>query len=111
MLLPKNCNWEAYGKRGGHSIAEVEFAKELAKQLPVARIYGDAVSPAATQTGQLLEDLVKVVRLATFPIQALAALQDRYRRFLETSVGDVAGASTCPAPVTDRTPPRRAAWL
>ena len=66
---------------------EGEFAKELAKQLPVKDLYEDAGSPAAKQVGQIGEDLVKVVQLALgAPIQYFAALQDRYRRFLDTSV-------------------------
>jgi hypothetical protein len=63
-----------------------EFAKELAKQLPVEAMYKDAVSPAAKQFGQLAEDLLKVLQLALAPVQMAAALQDRYRRFLDTSI-------------------------
>src|SRR5262245_13574847 len=63
-----------------------EFAKELARQLPVKAIYDDAAAPAAKQTGQLLEDLTKVLQLALLPAQSLAALQDRYRRFLDKSI-------------------------
>lgn len=63
-----------------------EFAKELARQLPVKAIYDDAAAPAAKQTGQLFEDLVKVLQLALLPVQYLAALQDRFRRFLDKSV-------------------------
>ncbi len=37
---------------------EGEFAKELAKQLPVKDLYEDAGSPAAKQVGQIGEDLV-----------------------------------------------------
>jgi len=63
-----------------------EFAKELAKQLPVKAIYEEGASPAVKQTGQILEDLTKVVHLALAPIQYLGALQDRYRHFIDTSV-------------------------
>lgn len=68
---------------------EEDFAKEMAKQLPVKEAYSDAVSPAAKQVGELGEDLVKVLRLVLFPVQHLAALQDRYRNFLKTSVARV----------------------
>jgi hypothetical protein len=63
-----------------------EFAKELAKQLPMEAMYKDAVSPAAKQLGQFGEDLLKVLQLALAPVQAVAALQDRYRRFVDTSI-------------------------
>lgn len=63
-----------------------EFAKELVKQLPVKSIYKDVGSPAAKQAGQFGEDLFKVLQLALAPIQYFAALQDRYRRFLDASV-------------------------
>jgi Abortive infection alpha len=66
--------------------APEEFAEELAKNLPVKEIYRDAAAPAAKQTGQLLEDLVKVVQLALAPVQYLGALQDRYRDFLNSAV-------------------------
>ena len=42
-----------------------EFAKELAKQLPLKDIYTDAAAPAAKQTGRLLEDLVEVLAACT----------------------------------------------
>jgi hypothetical protein len=63
-----------------------EFAKELAKQLPMEAMYKDAVGPAAKQVGQFAEDLVKVLQLALAPVQAVAALQDRYRHFIDTSI-------------------------
>jgi hypothetical protein len=63
-----------------------EFAKELARQLPVKTAYKDIASPAAKQTGQLLQDVVKAVQLALAPVQLFAALQDRYRNFLDISV-------------------------
>ena len=63
-----------------------EFAKELARQLPVKSIYDHAAAPAAKQTGQLLQDMIKALQLALAPIQLMGALQDRYRRFLDKSV-------------------------
>jgi hypothetical protein len=63
-----------------------DLAEELAKQLPVKQMYKDAGAPAAKQVGQLAADVVKVVQLACAPIQYLGALQDRYRKFLDTSV-------------------------
>jgi hypothetical protein len=40
-----------------------EFAKELARQLPVKAAYKDIAAPAAKQTGQLLQDVVKAADL------------------------------------------------
>jgi hypothetical protein len=79
--------------------AQEEFAKELARQLPVKAIYQDAAAPAAMQTGQLLEDLVKVLQLALAPVQLFGAIQDRYRKFLDTAVRRVPEANrVSPAP-------------
>src|SRR5262249_16188004 len=72
---------------------EEEFAKELAKQLPVKAIYKDAGAPAAKQAGQLFEDLVKALQLALAPVQLLGAWQDRFRRFLDTAVRRVPEAN------------------
>jgi hypothetical protein len=63
-----------------------EFAKELARQLPVREAYKDIAAPGAKQAGQLLEDVVKALQLALAPVQLLGALQDRYRNFLDKSV-------------------------
>ena len=66
--------------------AEDEFAREIAKQLPVREAYTDIAKPAARQAGQLAEDLVKVIQLALAPVQVLGALQDRFRAFVDRSV-------------------------
>jgi hypothetical protein len=79
--------------------AEEEFARELARQLPVKAIYKDAGAPAARQTGQLLEDLVKALQLALAPVQLLGAIHDRYRNFLDTAVRRIPEANRIsPAP-------------
>lgn len=67
----------------------IEFAKEVAKQLPVKQIYDDGLSPALKQTGQFLTDLTKVVQLALAPIQFAAAYQDRVRAFIDRAVRPV----------------------
>jgi hypothetical protein len=59
-----------------------EFAKELARQLPVK----EALAPPARQTGQILEDIVKTIQLALVPFQLAGALQDRLRAFIDGSV-------------------------
>src|SRR5437016_2052486 len=66
-----------------------EFAKELARQLPVKAFYNDAAAPAAKQAGQFFEDVLKALQLALAPVQLLAAWQDRYRNFLNKSVRQV----------------------
>lgn len=75
-----------------------EFAKELAKQLPVKDVYKDAAKPAAKQVGEVLEDVVKVVHLALGPVQLLAALQDRFRHFIDRSVRRVPEERRIPPP-------------
>jgi len=50
-------------------ITSEEFAKELAKQLPMEAMYKDAVSPAAKQLGQFAEDLLKVLQLDRIPVR------------------------------------------
>jgi hypothetical protein len=62
-----------------------EFAKELAKQLPVK----EALSAPARQTGQILEDLVKTIQLALVPFQLAGALQDRLRHFIDRAIRPV----------------------
>jgi abortive infection alpha-like protein len=78
---------------------EEEFAKQLVNSLPIKAIYRDAAAPAAKQTGQLFEDLLKVLQLALAPVQMLGAIQDRYRNFLDTAVRRVPEANRIsPAP-------------
>src|SRR5258705_11206780 len=79
--------------------ADEEFAKEVARQLPVKAIYEDAAAPAAKQAGQLFEDLLKALQLALAPVQLLGALQDRFRSFIDTAVSRVPEADRIsPAP-------------
>ena len=52
----------------------VQFAKELAKQIPVR----DALGAPARQTGQILEDIVKTIQLALVPFQFAGALLDQF---------------------------------
>ena len=66
--------------------ADDEFVKEIAKQLPVKAAYKDAIRPAARQTGELAEDIIKALRLALFPIQLAAVGHDRFRRFISDAV-------------------------
>ena len=63
-----------------------EFAKELARKLPVGAVYQEVVSPAAKQTGQLASDIVKTIQLALALIQFLSAYQDRLRGFIDSAV-------------------------
>lgn len=60
--------------------------EEIAKNLPVKQVYEDAVSGATKQVGHALTDVAKSIRLALFPFQALAALQDRAERFIDQSI-------------------------
>src|SRR6516164_6562479 len=69
-------------------------AMELAKQLPLK----EALSPAARQVGQLLEDLTKTIQFALVAIQLAGALQDRVRHFIDRSVRKVPKERRGPPP-------------
>ena len=57
---------------------------------PIAKeIYSDALAPAMREFGKIGEDAVKVARLALFPIQYGAMLQDRLARFLSKAIDKV----------------------
>jgi Abortive infection alpha len=66
-----------------------DFAEEISKLLPVKDIYEDAAQPATRQVGAIGGDLMKTLHLVLAPIQYVAALQDRYRAFIERSVRKV----------------------
>jgi hypothetical protein len=70
-----------------------EFAKEVAKQLPIK----EALTPAVLPAGQLMSDLVKTIQLALAPLQFAGAYQDRLRHFIDASVRRV--------PITNRVSP------
>jgi hypothetical protein len=65
---------------------EGKFIEEIAKQLPLKQAYEDIAHPGAKQAGQVIEDLVKVLHLALAPVQMVAALQDRFRRFVDEAI-------------------------
>ena len=72
---------------------------ELAKQIPAKEIYGDLASSTAQEIGSASAELVKVLHLALAPIQFLAAVQDRYRAFLDRSIRRVpVNQRVAPAP-------------
>ncbi len=64
-------------------------ATELVKQVPIKEVYQDGLSPAVRETGSVLTDFVKTIRLALAPLQYTAALQDRYVKFLDRSVRNI----------------------
>jgi hypothetical protein len=66
-----------------------DWAENLAKILPIEKVYDDAIGPAARQVGFLLEDVLKAIRIATFPLQVAGAGQDRIAAFLKASVARV----------------------
>ena len=75
------------------------IAKEIAKQLPVRDAYEDGLAPSIREAGDTLEDLTKTLRLVLAPVQYLAALQDRYKAFLDRSIRKVPEAQrTAPPP-------------
>jgi Abortive infection alpha len=60
--------------------------EKIVKQLPVKQIYEDGLSGATKQVGHSLTDVVKSIRLALFPLQFLAAFQDRVEKFIDRAV-------------------------
>jgi Abortive infection alpha len=76
-----------------------KIIEELAKQIPIKQVYGDLASPATKEVGKSLTDIVKVLRLVLAPIQLVAALQDRFERFLDRAVRQIPEARRItPAP-------------
>lgn len=63
-----------------------EIVKEIARCLPIKEAYTDSVKPSAIEIGNIASDLLKVIQLALAPVQLIAAVQDRYRNFLDQSV-------------------------
>ena len=59
----------------------VEVAKEISKDA-----YKDGLSPPVKQIGAITEDILKALHLVIAPVQLLAAVQDRYRDFLNRAV-------------------------
>ena len=60
--------------------------ENIIKNLPIKQIYDDGLSAPTKQVGQALTDIAKTVRLALFPFQVLAAVQDRAEKFIERAV-------------------------
>ena len=63
-----------------------DLVEQIAKILPVGQIYSDALSPGMKQLGHALEDVIKCLRLATFPIQVGSASQTQLENFLKSAV-------------------------
>lgn len=74
-----------------------QLAQELVKQLPVPQVYQEGVSGAITETGKLLTDIAKTLRLALAPFQLMGAFQDRFGNFVDHSIRRV--------PQENRVPP------
>ncbi|AME28665.1 DUF4393 domain-containing protein [Burkholderia sp. PAMC 26561] len=64
---------------------ELDLIKAIAPEVAKAT-YEDAVSPALKETGKFGLDLVKTLRLALFPLQYTAMLQDRLTKHLQKSI-------------------------
>ena len=63
-----------------------ELVNALVEQLPIQKAYDDGLSASVEEAGGALTDIIKTLRLALAPVQYAAALQDRYRAFLDKSV-------------------------
>jgi hypothetical protein len=65
---------------------------DLMKAVPpevLKAAYDDTVSPALKETGKFGLDVIKTLRLALFPLQYAAAIQDRLATHLRKSIGRV----------------------
>ena len=60
--------------------------EEIIKRLPVKQVYDDGLSGATKQVGHSLTDVAKSIRLALFPFQFLAAIQDRVEKFIDRAI-------------------------
>jgi hypothetical protein len=67
----------------------ITLATEIAKQFPVAEVYKDGFSSPVKETGKIATDFVKAFHLVFAPIQMMAALQDKYKNFLDKSVSRI----------------------
>lgn len=76
----------------------LKVAPELAKA-----VYSDAVAGTLRQVGKIGEDVAKTVRLALFPIQFTAAVQDRLATYIDESIRKV--------PESRRTAPPQSMFL
>lgn len=74
-----------------------DIVAAVLKNLPV-EIYRDAGKPAGKEIGKLGEDMIKAVRLALFPVQIVAAYQDRFENFVNTSIRKVPPERLIPPP-------------
>jgi hypothetical protein len=63
-----------------------KFVEEIAGKLPLQAAYNDLLSPGAAEAGRAIENIVKTLHLALFPIQFLGAFQDRLSNFIDNSV-------------------------
>ncbi|MBP2560882.1 hypothetical protein J2857_003651 [Neorhizobium galegae] len=75
----------------------IAIATEVAQQI-AKDAYSDGFSPAMRQSGSILSDMIKTLHLALAPIQFTAAIQDRYRQFLNTAIRRVPEASRIAPP-------------
>ena len=72
---------------------------EILKDLPptvVETAYSDSVSETLKEVSKIGVDAVKTVRLALFPLQFAAAVQDRLARYIDSAVRNVPEARRIP---------------
>lgn len=71
-----------------HIMTKIDPTKLIPAEV-LKEAYKDAVSPAFKQLGEFGEEVIKTARLALFPIQYTAALQDRLAKHLKKSIEQV----------------------
>lgn len=57
--------------------------EEIAKRLPLEKLYDDLFAPVARETGDIAKNVVKAARCILMPIDYLAAMQDRLQRWMK----------------------------
>lgn len=75
-----------------------EYISKIIESEVAKQVYQNGLSGSITELGKIGTDVVKTVRLFTFPIQALSKLQDKVERVLEAAYNKVPENNRQPAP-------------
>ena len=79
---------------------DLEKLGNIFGQETIKKVYEDGAAQPIQETGKILTDLVKGLRLFTAPIQLLGAYQDRLSRYLENVRNSVKEANQIEAPAS-----------
>jgi hypothetical protein len=70
-------------------MTSIEMIEKAVNSKVVEKAYDDAGSKPAKQVGELVEDVIKTIRLLGFPFQVMAEAQDRFRNMLESALNRI----------------------